>query len=192
MRASITSCPIGWHAITESSPIPPMRKAPPRPSGRSPRTPRRRSTGATWQPPLRRQCLQPLPEMLADATVTVTDSGGTARKAPLYYASPAQINFLVPDGTAPGVASVAISNGVATQTFQAAVQNVAPTLFSMSGTGTGVAAATRRAGAGRQSVPPIACLRIPMRSDRVLGDTDRAGCRYPDLSLALWHGHPRT
>jgi uncharacterized protein (TIGR03437 family) len=81
---------------------------------------------------------QPLPTILGGATLAITDAAGTVRNAPLLYVSPGQINFEVPDGTVPGLATL-VTNG---QTFTAAVQSVAPTLFSMNGTGTGVAAAT--------------------------------------------------
>ncbi len=84
----------------------------------------------------------PLPSTLGGATLKVTDTAGVARPAGLVYASPAQINFVVPDGTSPGVATVSATNGSTTQTFNATVQAVVPTLFSMSSTGTGVAAAT--------------------------------------------------
>jgi uncharacterized protein (TIGR03437 family) len=84
----------------------------------------------------------PLPISLGSATLTVTDSAGVTRPAGLVYASPTQINFVVPDGTSPGAATLNETNGSATQTFSATVQNVVPTLFSMSSTGTGVAAAT--------------------------------------------------
>ena len=36
--------------------------------------------------------------------VTVTDSSGAARQAPLFYISPSQINFEIPAGTATGTA----------------------------------------------------------------------------------------
>jgi uncharacterized protein (TIGR03437 family) len=85
---------------------------------------------------------QPLPTSLAGSTLTVTDSAGTARPAGLIYASTSQINFVVPDGTAPGAATFAITNGSVTQTATASVSLTAPTLFSMNGMGTGVAAAT--------------------------------------------------
>jgi uncharacterized protein (TIGR03437 family) len=84
----------------------------------------------------------PLPLSLGGATLTVTDSSGVARSAGLVYASPTQINFVVPDGTNPGVATLKETNGSTTQTFSVTVQNVVPTLFSMSSTGAGVAAAT--------------------------------------------------
>jgi uncharacterized protein (TIGR03437 family) len=84
----------------------------------------------------------PLPLSLGGATLTVTDSAGVARSAGLVYSSPTQINFVVPDGTSPGAAILKETNGSATQTFSATLQSEAPTLFSMSATGTGVAAAT--------------------------------------------------
>ncbi len=87
--------------------------------------------------------VQPPPLSLGGVTVTVTDSAATARIAPLMYVSASQINFVVPDGTAAGTAQFAIANGSAAPlTTTGPVQSVAPTLFSMSGDGKGVAAAT--------------------------------------------------
>src|SRR5260370_8025164 len=74
-------------------------------------------------------------------TLGGTDSGGVQRSAPVLYVSPSQINFLVPDDVAPGAATFAVAGGAAAQSFTAAVQAVEPTLFSMNGTGSGVAAA---------------------------------------------------
>jgi uncharacterized protein (TIGR03437 family) len=84
----------------------------------------------------------PLQTTLGGVTLTVTDVAGVPRQAPLIYVSPGQINFEVPDGTAPGPAAFAVSNAAATQMVTAAVQRIAPALFSMNGAGTGVAAAT--------------------------------------------------
>jgi uncharacterized protein (TIGR03437 family) len=84
----------------------------------------------------------PLPATLGGVTVTVTDSAGKSYPASLYYVSPQQINLLIPEGVALGVATFAIANGASTQTTAALVQSVAPALFSADGTGTGVAAAT--------------------------------------------------
>ena len=73
----------------------------------------------------------------------MTDSAGVSRVAPLMYVSPTQINFVVPESTAAGPTSFAVSNGSGGQfNVTSPVQNVAPTLFSMSGDGKGVAAAT--------------------------------------------------
>ena len=71
-------------------------------------------------------------------TVTVTDSAGASRAAPLFYVSPGQINFLVPAATAPGAATVTVNSG--TGKFSAPVQiaALAPSLFTV---GSGIAAA---------------------------------------------------
>jgi uncharacterized protein (TIGR03437 family) len=65
-------------------------------------------------------------------TVTIGD-----RTAQVLYASATQVNFAIPDATASGNASIAVGG----QKFTATVLPVAPALFSMSGNGTGVAAA---------------------------------------------------
>jgi uncharacterized protein (TIGR03437 family) len=98
--------------------------------------------GANLAPGVAQAAAQPLPLTLGGVTLSVTDAAGAVRPAPLLYVSPGQINFLVPDGTAPGLATLMVTNAAATQTFTAAVQSVAPTLFSMNGAGSGVAAAT--------------------------------------------------
>jgi uncharacterized protein (TIGR03437 family) len=85
---------------------------------------------------------QPLPLTLGGVTLAVTDSTGTRLSAPLVYVSPGQINFVVPDGAAPGAATFTVANGATTQTFTTPIASVVPRLFSMSGAGTGVAAAT--------------------------------------------------
>jgi uncharacterized protein (TIGR03437 family) len=58
------------------------------------------------------------------------------------YVSPSQINFVVPEGTAAGTATFTITGGAAAITTTGPVQEVAPTLFSMSGNGKGVPAAS--------------------------------------------------
>jgi len=112
---------------------------------------------------------QPPSTSLGGVTLTVTDSAGTARVAPLMYVSPSQINFVIPSGSALGTASFAIANGSSTT---GTIQSVAPTLFSMSGDGRGVAAANAisvAAGSQVQSAVPVfqcpaasACLATPI------------------------------
>ena len=85
---------------------------------------------------------QPVPTSLGGISLTVSDSAGAVRSAPLIYVSPTQINFVVPDGTAPGPATFTISAGSALISAPGIVQNVAPRLFSTSGNGVGTAAAT--------------------------------------------------
>jgi uncharacterized protein (TIGR03437 family) len=87
--------------------------------------------------------VQPPPLSLGGVTLTVTDSTGAVRTAPLMYVSQAQINFVVPAGTATGTATFTVLNGAnAPLSATATIQPVAPTLFSMSGDGKGVAAAS--------------------------------------------------
>ncbi len=85
---------------------------------------------------------QPLPTILGGATVMVTDAAGVQRPAGLIYASPTQINFVVPDGTGAGMATFTVTNGGNTLSATAMVQGTAPTLFSANSSGTGAAAAT--------------------------------------------------
>ena len=99
---------------------------------------------------------QPPPQSLGGVTLTVTDSAGAARVAPLMYVSPSQINFVVPSGSAPGPATFTIVNGTASFPTAGTIHSVAPTLFSMSGDGRGVAAANAIAvPAGSQLQSPV-------------------------------------
>ena len=86
---------------------------------------------------------QPLPLTLGGISLIVLDSAGNSAGAPLLYVSPGQINFLMPSGMAPGVATFTIANGSGLPvTAIGAVGQVAPALFSLSGNGQGLAAAT--------------------------------------------------
>jgi uncharacterized protein (TIGR03437 family) len=84
----------------------------------------------------------PLPTVLAGTTVQVLDSASVVRSAPLYFVSPAQVNYQMPPGTALGLATVTITNaGGVTYAASLEMVSVAPGLFSASGTGQGLAAA---------------------------------------------------
>jgi uncharacterized protein (TIGR03437 family) len=79
-----------------------------------------------------------MPLSLAGTSITILDSGGTQRSAPLMYASPIQINFQIPSGTQSGPASVTIINGMGgTATTTIDVQPVAPAFFTFNGNGSG-------------------------------------------------------
>lgn len=83
-----------------------------------------------------------LPLTLANTAVTVTDSAGVPRAAPLYHVSPGQINYVVPAGSAGGVASVRVtSGGQTTGTGSVLVQAVAPGIFTANADGRGAPAA---------------------------------------------------
>src|SRR5207247_548776 len=81
---------------------------------------------------------QPLPTNLGGVTLSVIDSTGVQRSAPLIFVSPAQINFVVPDGTAAGAANFIVTKDSGNLTYSGTIQTVAPALFSMNGTGAGV------------------------------------------------------
>ena len=71
----------------------------------------------------------PLPTTLGGASVTVTDSAGVARQAPLYLVSAQQINFVVPAATAPGAATIAVAGAPAIP-LRVNIAPVAPGIFT--------------------------------------------------------------
>lgn len=84
----------------------------------------------------------PLPTTLGGTTVTVRDSLGVERLAPLFFVSPLQINYLLPSGTALGRAVVTATTSTGVSSSSAVqVTNLTPGLFSADTTGQGVAAA---------------------------------------------------
>jgi uncharacterized protein (TIGR03437 family) len=84
----------------------------------------------------------PLPTSLAGTSVKVSDSTGTEQLAPLWFVSPSQINYYIPEGTALGLATISVtrdSQTIASGTLQ--IDKVAPGLFAMNANGQGVPAA---------------------------------------------------
>jgi uncharacterized protein (TIGR03437 family) len=78
----------------------------------------------------------PLPTSLDGNSVTVTDSAGVTRPAPLYYVAPGQINFEIPAGTAAGTATVTIQNQNGTvQSTTITIGSVSPGIFALNGSG---------------------------------------------------------
>lgn len=71
-------------------------------------------------------------------TVTVVDSQGTERQATVFAAAPAQVNFLIPAGTAPGTATVRCGASAG----RIEIRAVSPGLFAANGSGRGIAAAS--------------------------------------------------
>jgi len=72
---------------------------------------------------------QPLPTSLGGVTLTVKDSSGIERPALLAAVSPDRIDFVVPDGTAPGTATFSIQGAAHTLSAAGNVQLVAPALL---------------------------------------------------------------
>ena len=82
----------------------------------------------------------PLPFYLADTAIKVKDRAGVERLAPLFYVSPTQINYQIPDGTVTGSALITVTNGDAViATEQVQIASVAPGLFAANANGQGVA-----------------------------------------------------
>ncbi len=75
----------------------------------------------------------PPPTSLGGVTVTVEDSAGVVRNAPLFFVSPTQVNFLLPDGTAPGAATIAIAGNTDSHRSELLIKPVAPGLFGAEG-----------------------------------------------------------
>jgi uncharacterized protein (TIGR03437 family) len=84
----------------------------------------------------------PLPTSLSGVSLQVMDASKASAMAPLFYVSPNQINFVVPETVAIGMATVTIMNGDSTPSATTVqVATVAPGLFTANGNGVGVAAA---------------------------------------------------
>lgn len=82
-----------------------------------------------------------LPEMLGNVRLSILDSTKTARMAGIYMVSPGQINYLLPDATAQGAATLTVTNGTSTLMGPLLVSNIAPAIFTADGSGQGVPAA---------------------------------------------------
>jgi uncharacterized protein (TIGR03437 family) len=102
---------------------------------------------------------QPLPTTLAGVRVRLRDRDGKEDFAPLYFASPNQINFFVPQGTAPGKAiATVLRDDEPIAAGEARVESVAPALFSADSSGQGLLSglALRVSSDGAQSYEPVA------------------------------------
>ena len=100
----------------------------------------------------------PLPTTLDNTQVIVVDAFGSERPAPLFFVSPTQINYLVPQGLFPGTATVFVrrsGNDVAQGSIL--VESAAPALFATNANGQGLAAAVvLRVRNGQQTFEPVA------------------------------------
>ena len=84
----------------------------------------------------------PLPTTLGGASALIKDGAGVEIYAPLFFASPDQINLLVPPDAAPGAASFKVMNGAnVIAAGPAMITTVSPGLFSADSSGRGLAAA---------------------------------------------------
>ena len=85
---------------------------------------------------------QPLPLEINQLGIRLLDSQQQPFTAPLFFVSPNQINFLVPDQIATGRAQVFLTDGKAlVAQGELTITNAAPALFTLSGNGKGLPAA---------------------------------------------------
>src|SRR5262245_43290721 len=102
----------------------------------------------------------PLPPQLGGVSIKVKDGAGTERVAPLFFAGPDQVNYLMPTGTATGAATVTvIASDGKTSSEIVLVAPTSPSFFSANANGFGVAAGYLlrvKAQTGEQSIEPIA------------------------------------
>jgi uncharacterized protein (TIGR03437 family) len=97
-----------------------------------------------------------LPSSLSNLSVSVTDTNGVSRPAQVLYASPTQINFLIPSGTALGVSTVSISVPPSTAiSAQVEIVAQAPGLFIENSAGLAAAYAIRIDSKGKQSLETV-------------------------------------
>jgi uncharacterized protein (TIGR03437 family) len=103
----------------------------------------------------------PLPIFLDDTQIKLRDATGAELNVPLFFVSPSQINYLVPETAAIGAATVTVRrNGADVARGPATITSVAPGLFAANANGQGVAAAVmlRRNAAGQDAFEPVARL----------------------------------
>ena len=83
-----------------------------------------------------------LPIVLGGTTVSVRDINGNDRAARLFFVSPGQVNYQIPNGTAAGNADVMITNNNGIKsTGKIKVAAVSPGIFSVTADGNGLASA---------------------------------------------------
>jgi uncharacterized protein (TIGR03437 family) len=79
----------------------------------------------------------PLPTNLGGDTISIKDAGGAVTAAPLFYVSPGQINYEIPDSVASGAATITIQSGSTAFTATQQIVSVAPGIFASNGMAAG-------------------------------------------------------
>jgi uncharacterized protein (TIGR03437 family) len=114
-----------------------------------------------------------LPPTLGGTSIRITDASGKASNALLYFASPAQMNFLLPSTLSSGMATMTVQTLAGPlATTPISIAAVDPGLFSADASGTGVAAGGAllvSANGTRTQLPisscsgtPLVCTAIPI------------------------------
>ncbi|HBY59909.1 MAG TPA: hypothetical protein DEH78_08800 [Solibacterales bacterium] len=97
-----------------------------------------------------------LPTALAGTIVRIRDARGIEHSAPMSYASPGQINLVLPAAVAPGAGTVTVTAGDGfTQTGTVVVEPLAPSIFQLNGAGLTAAWAIRIRRDGSRTYEPV-------------------------------------
>ncbi len=92
----------------------------------------------------------------AGTTVTVADSAGVSRPAPLFYVSATQVNYEIPAGSATGPAVVTIVNGNGvSQTAAVQISTVSPGVFMLDSAGLVAAWVLPVVSGAQESLQPV-------------------------------------
>jgi uncharacterized protein (TIGR03437 family) len=101
-------------------------------------------------------CCLPLPTVLSGTKILVTDAVGATRPATLYYASPTQLNFEIPAGTAEGQGTLSVQSSAGGHaSLPVTVANSAPGVFVVNSSGLPAAVAQTFGPGGSQSVQDV-------------------------------------
>lgn len=128
-----------------------------------------------------------LPTTLGGTTVQVRDSAGQGRFAPLFFVSPFHVNYLIPAGTAGGMAEVTVTSGDGTVSRGAIrVSLVAPGVFSADASGSGLAAAIalRVRADGSQTYEPV--IRFDSAQNKIVAAPIDLGSETDQVYLLLF------
>ena len=113
--------------------------------------------GSRLAPLVKTASAKPLPLVLAFVSVTITDTKNNQKQAPLFYVSPTQLNFQIPEGLTPGAAEVRVNANGIISLGEIKIEAVAPGVFSVDSSGSGLAAAGMQCvyADGKQTYSPI-------------------------------------
>ncbi|MDZ7639602.1 MAG: PQQ-dependent sugar dehydrogenase [Bryobacterales bacterium] len=99
----------------------------------------------------------PLPTQIQDISMRLIDSSGASRPLPLFFVSPTQLNFLIPEAALSGNARIEVlRDGTVIAQQAVEVSDAGPSIFTANQEGTGVPAAevVRVAANGVQATTP--------------------------------------
>jgi uncharacterized protein (TIGR03437 family) len=149
----------------------------------------------------------PLPTSLAGIKVLVKDTAGTEHLAPLFFVSPGQINYLVPEAAAIGPAVLTVVRGDRqVASGHLLIGKVGPGVFTANSDGRGVAAAVavKVAADGSQTSQPVfrcgttagSCVSVPIdlggEADQVILLLFGTGIRRASLIYVSLGGPPES